>query len=165
MLKIALERLKGELDARRQKDLFTLVSQQIERLQLALAQGSHRSATATATAPRPRSNSVDAGAVPAVEAVDADDYWLPFKMACQPTLPPKVREVALDCVQKLLAHHVLRGAKWAPAADGSAEDASTATSAATASMQEDGKQQQQQPLGSYPPMLIDDVIHTGTLNK
>ncbi|KAJ3152336.1 Brefeldin A-inhibited guanine nucleotide-exchange protein 2 [Geranomyces michiganensis] len=40
----------------------------------------------------------------------ADGYWAPFKVACQQSQPPRIREAALDCLQKLIAHNVLRGA-------------------------------------------------------
>ncbi|TPX34634.1 hypothetical protein SmJEL517_g02669 [Synchytrium microbalum] len=39
----------------------------------------------------------------------ADSYWQPFKLGCQPSCPPKVREIALDGIQKLIAHNLLRG--------------------------------------------------------
>ncbi|KAJ3127570.1 Brefeldin A-inhibited guanine nucleotide-exchange protein 2 [Nowakowskiella sp. JEL0407] len=40
----------------------------------------------------------------------ADQYWTPFKTACSSTLPVKIREIALDSLQKLIAHKLLRGA-------------------------------------------------------
>ncbi|KAI8821421.1 uncharacterized protein EV422DRAFT_495953, partial [Fimicolochytrium jonesii] len=40
----------------------------------------------------------------------ADGYWAPFKIACHHNQPPRIREAALDCLQKLIAHNVLRGA-------------------------------------------------------
>ncbi|KAJ3172713.1 Brefeldin A-inhibited guanine nucleotide-exchange protein 1 [Geranomyces variabilis] len=42
--------------------------------------------------------------------LSADGYWAPFKIACQQSQPPRIREAALDCLQKLIAHNVLRGA-------------------------------------------------------
>ncbi|KAJ3083865.1 Brefeldin A-inhibited guanine nucleotide-exchange protein 1, partial [Quaeritorhiza haematococci] len=55
--------------------------------------------------------------------ISADGFWQPFKLACQPNLPPKVREVALDSLQKLIAHQLLRGA--IPLSDATQNDAST----------------------------------------
>ncbi|KAJ3097757.1 Brefeldin A-inhibited guanine nucleotide-exchange protein 2 [Phlyctochytrium planicorne] len=42
--------------------------------------------------------------------ISADLYWLPFRLGCQPTMGPKIREISLDCLQKLIAHKILRGA-------------------------------------------------------
>ncbi|KAI9098198.1 hypothetical protein DFS34DRAFT_694406 [Phlyctochytrium arcticum] len=42
--------------------------------------------------------------------ISADNYWKPFKIACHYSQPPRAREVALDCLQKLIAHNALRGA-------------------------------------------------------
>ncbi|TPX57839.1 transaldolase [Powellomyces hirtus] len=42
--------------------------------------------------------------------ISADNYWRPFKIACQHNQPARTREAALDCLQKLIAHQVLRGA-------------------------------------------------------
>ncbi|KAK9719991.1 guanine nucleotide exchange protein for ADP-robosylation factor [Basidiobolus ranarum] len=37
------------------------------------------------------------------------DYWAPFKLACTPTMPTKIREIALDSIQKLAAFSYLKG--------------------------------------------------------
>ena len=42
--------------------------------------------------------------------ISADRYWLPFKLALAPTMPLKLKVVALNELQKLLAHKLLRGA-------------------------------------------------------
>lgn len=34
---------------------------------------------------------------------------MPHKLACNPALPPKVRQLALDAIQKLIAHGLLNG--------------------------------------------------------
>ncbi|KAI8810188.1 hypothetical protein BJ742DRAFT_676132, partial [Cladochytrium replicatum] len=39
----------------------------------------------------------------------ADPFWYPFKLACQPSQPHRMREVALDGLQKLIAYRLLRG--------------------------------------------------------
>ncbi|KND04045.1 hypothetical protein, variant [Spizellomyces punctatus DAOM BR117] len=44
------------------------------------------------------------------KTISADRYWNPFKIACHNTQPARTREVALDCLQKLIAHNLLRGA-------------------------------------------------------
>ncbi|KAJ3307491.1 Brefeldin A-inhibited guanine nucleotide-exchange protein 2, partial [Blyttiomyces sp. JEL0837] len=44
------------------------------------------------------------------QSISADKYWNPFKVALQPTQPSKMRETALDCLQKLIAHNILSGA-------------------------------------------------------
>ncbi|RKO92495.1 guanine nucleotide exchange factor in Golgi transport N-terminal-domain-containing protein, partial [Blyttiomyces helicus] len=51
-----------------------------------------------------------------VDAISADTYWAPFKLACHISQPSKLREAALGCLQKLIAHQVLRGALPLPAA-------------------------------------------------
>nr|KAJ3422159.1 Brefeldin A-inhibited guanine nucleotide-exchange protein 1 [Polyrhizophydium stewartii] len=43
------------------------------------------------------------------DKIAADRYWLPFKLALQPSRPVKVREAALHQLQKLIAHNLLRG--------------------------------------------------------
>ncbi|KAJ3333063.1 Brefeldin A-inhibited guanine nucleotide-exchange protein 2 [Blyttiomyces sp. JEL0837] len=40
----------------------------------------------------------------------ADNYWTPFKIALQANQPPRVREQALDGLQKMIAYKALRGA-------------------------------------------------------
>ncbi|KAJ3386305.1 Brefeldin A-inhibited guanine nucleotide-exchange protein 2 [Lobulomyces angularis] len=41
--------------------------------------------------------------------INADLYWTPLKLACNPNLPAKLRQVAVDSLQKLVAHKLLRG--------------------------------------------------------
>ncbi|KAI8811067.1 hypothetical protein BJ742DRAFT_675206 [Cladochytrium replicatum] len=43
------------------------------------------------------------------EISSADPFWYPFKLACQPSQPHRMREVALDGLQKLIAYKLLRG--------------------------------------------------------
>ncbi|XJO76512.1 hypothetical protein BDV3_007023 [Batrachochytrium dendrobatidis] len=42
--------------------------------------------------------------------ISADRYWNPFKIALNPSKPVKIRETALNLLQKLIAHNLLRGA-------------------------------------------------------
>ncbi|KAJ3056406.1 Brefeldin A-inhibited guanine nucleotide-exchange protein 2 [Rhizophlyctis rosea] len=44
------------------------------------------------------------------ETISADNYWAPFRIALQPTNHLKLREAALDSLQKLIARKLLRGA-------------------------------------------------------
>ncbi|CAH1765853.1 9149_t:CDS:2 [Entrophospora sp. SA101] len=39
----------------------------------------------------------------------ADNYWHPFKVACSNSIPVNVRVIALDCLQKIIAHGLLKG--------------------------------------------------------
>ncbi|KXS09402.1 hypothetical protein M427DRAFT_140918 [Gonapodya prolifera JEL478] len=39
-----------------------------------------------------------------------DSFWTPFHLSCQPFHTVRLREVALDCISKLIAHGILLGA-------------------------------------------------------
>ncbi|CAG8732590.1 28180_t:CDS:2, partial [Racocetra persica] len=41
----------------------------------------------------------------------ADNYWQPFRIACGTSIPVNVRVLALDCLQKIIAHGLLKGSK------------------------------------------------------
>ncbi|KAI9353054.1 hypothetical protein DFJ73DRAFT_829294 [Zopfochytrium polystomum] len=43
-----------------------------------------------------------------------DDLWPPFKLGLNATMPVKIRETALDCLQRLIAHKLLTGSKPLP---------------------------------------------------
>ncbi|KAJ3010196.1 Brefeldin A-inhibited guanine nucleotide-exchange protein 1 [Thoreauomyces humboldtii] len=87
LLKSTLERLLAESSAR--TELREAVETSIAKLELQLKDASHTDASST---------------------ISADDYWTPFKIACQHSQPARTREAALDCLQKLIAHNILRGA-------------------------------------------------------
>ncbi|KAJ1330546.1 hypothetical protein BSLG_009308 [Batrachochytrium salamandrivorans] len=64
----------------------------------------------------------------------ADHFWLPFKAALHPSRPVKIRETALNLIQKLIAHNLLRGALPSPPHDPNSDPANS-TSASLASSQ------------------------------
>ncbi|CAG8700251.1 12451_t:CDS:2, partial [Dentiscutata heterogama] len=39
----------------------------------------------------------------------ADNYWQPFRIACGTSIPTSIRVLALDCLQKIIAHGLLKG--------------------------------------------------------
>ncbi|KAJ3187144.1 Brefeldin A-inhibited guanine nucleotide-exchange protein 1 [Gaertneriomyces sp. JEL0708] len=85
LLQSSLERLQAECG--RNKELREAVEDALQNLALQKESGTDGS-----------------------ESLSADRYWTPFKIACQPSQPTKTREIALDCLQKLIAHNLLRGA-------------------------------------------------------
>lgn len=136
-VKASLERLKHEVDSnKRQKELATLINSHLDTL-------GHTAAIAQDV------------------TSSADTHWLPFKMALQLQQPPKTREVALDCIQKLLGHQLLRGACFIDYLPGDVVTPSSTSATSTASPSTDiSETNNSKQLGSYPPMLIDDIIHT-----
>lgn len=64
--------------------------------------------------------------------------WAPFKLACMPRNNPHIRITALDLIQKLIAHKIIDGSEWL---EGDEEDKEAQKS-------------------SYPPMLIDGIVHS-----
>lgn len=80
-----------------------------------------------------------------------DNFWLPFKLACQPQNPAKLREVCLDLIQKLLAHQRLKGSHVIDYTPGNfPTKPSTSSNEVEAASKE--------PLSPF--MLIDDIVHT-----
>ncbi|KAJ3299337.1 Brefeldin A-inhibited guanine nucleotide-exchange protein 1 [Borealophlyctis nickersoniae] len=153
MLKQCLERLAVE--GSRSKDLKDAIAEALTALD-----AEREEATANGQDP---------------ESLSADNYWTPFRLACHPSNPVKLREAALDGLQKLIAHKLLRGAVRldsipppfpsgttasrrgsATGADNdfSNLDTSSPLAPATADSQ-DGSVQ-------YPsnPFLIDEIVHT-----
>ncbi|CAG8543289.1 11263_t:CDS:2 [Funneliformis mosseae] len=39
----------------------------------------------------------------------ADNYWQPFRIACGNSMPNNIRNLALDCLQKVIAHGLFKG--------------------------------------------------------
>ncbi|CAG8673236.1 3800_t:CDS:2 [Dentiscutata erythropus] len=39
----------------------------------------------------------------------ADNYWQPFRISCGTSIPTSIRVLALDCLQKIIAHGLLKG--------------------------------------------------------
>lgn len=105
MLRTSLERLLVEIDPRRQRELHTLVAGELERCKQEprLVNGSISTSESAAEL------SGHAGSGAHASHAPGDDYWPAFRAACQPTMPPRVRETALDLVQKMLAHRHMRG--------------------------------------------------------
>ncbi|KAI8924147.1 hypothetical protein BC831DRAFT_436660 [Entophlyctis helioformis] len=61
----------------------------------------------------------------------ADRFWLPFKLALHPARPVRVRESALNALQKLIAHDLLRGSSPSSLPSPSADPSSATTTATT----------------------------------
>ncbi|CAG8712503.1 10597_t:CDS:1, partial [Acaulospora morrowiae] len=55
------------------------------------------------------SSSLFARAGEELPKVLADNYWQPFRLACGNTMPVNIRVIALDCLQKVIAHGLLIG--------------------------------------------------------
>ena len=81
------------------------------------------------------------------EPLDIALVWEPFKLACDPKNPPQLRQLALDCIQKLLAHQKFDGSKFVET-----DSAKTAT---------EGESVPDRPVSSsYPTILVDELVHT-----
>ncbi|CAG8561265.1 2082_t:CDS:2 [Diversispora eburnea] len=107
----------------------------------------------------------------------ADDYWLPFRIACGNTMPTNIRVIALDCLQKVIAHGLLIGNNFiALPKSGSIKkrdpkaknqnfgfnDTNDLTILDPSSPFEDTESLDGNPSLNFPnpPRLIDDVVHT-----
>ena len=83
----ALKKVRG-LTARKHKDLRHACDEALARLKDSKARGSKVG--------------------PGNADVDADKYFLPFRLSCE-SRHAKIMGAALDCLQKLVAHGFLRG--------------------------------------------------------
>jgi brefeldin A-inhibited guanine nucleotide-exchange protein len=167
LLKNALEKLRSEVDTRKQKDLHGVVSSHLERLNQEFT--TIPSGTTPVKSPAVIKNAISKSlprgsseeSLPEGSTLDGDLYWMPFKMACQPTQPPKLRELALDLIQKLVVHKFFRGVLPIDYAPGdfpasvkeTSKTAAKAPEAVTSPAKPDGASDNQL-------TLIDDIVHT-----
>lgn len=92
--------------------------------------------SASAALPLPRNDA---------QNVDAEQYFLPFELACQ-SRTPRIVVTALDCLQKLIAYGHLSGSGLANAPDPAAVGAINGGGGETA--------------GDQPQLLIDRIVST-----
>ncbi|KAF9424616.1 Brefeldin A-inhibited guanine nucleotide-exchange protein 2 [Podila epigama] len=121
-LELALQRLLAEAHPRKERDLVEAAQGAMERIQAAkLASVPKPSLDPTPTAsideshppptPEPSlqksttSNSLSIEA----DSLEAEEYWVVFKLACAPSVSNKVKVLALDALHKLIAHGKLTG--------------------------------------------------------
>jgi len=123
-LELALQRLLAEANPRKERDLVEAAQGAMERLQafkLATASSvprqsitsvSHHQTPTSLDESRP-SSSQDPAIKPSssseLDAMDAEEYWNVFKLACAPSVSNKVKVLALDALHKLVAHGKLTG--------------------------------------------------------
>ncbi|KAG0257460.1 hypothetical protein BGZ95_005236, partial [Linnemannia exigua] len=121
-LELALQRLLAEAHPRKERDLVEAAQGALERLhaaKLASASVPKQSADTTTTTPQ----SLDEARAPSTpepvplkasssiefDSLDAEEYWVVFKLACAPSVSNKVKVLALDALHKLIAHGKLTG--------------------------------------------------------
>lgn len=131
-LELALQRLLAEAHPRKERDLVEAAQGAMERIQAAKLASSSASSVpkpsldpSSSTTP---SGSMDEPRPPptpepvslhksatstslSIEAdsLEAEEYWVVFKLACAPLVSNKVKVLALDALHKLIAHGKLTG--------------------------------------------------------
>ncbi|KAG0038848.1 Brefeldin A-inhibited guanine nucleotide-exchange protein 1 [Podila clonocystis] len=131
-LELALQRLLAEAHPRKGRDLVEAAQGAMERIQAAKLASSSASSVpkpsldpSSSTTP---SGSIDESHPPptpepvslhksatstslSIEAdsLEAEEYWVVFKLACAPSVSNKVKVLALDALHKLIAHGKLTG--------------------------------------------------------
>ncbi|KAF9982940.1 Brefeldin A-inhibited guanine nucleotide-exchange protein 1 [Mortierella antarctica] len=131
-LELALQRLLAEAHPRKERDLVEAAQGAMERLQaykLASASSVPKQsidpsrASSNNTAHDTPAASLDESRAPAtpepapvkasssieLDSIDAEEYWVVFKLACAPSVSSKVKVLALDGLHKLIAHGKLTG--------------------------------------------------------
>ncbi|KAF9902410.1 Brefeldin A-inhibited guanine nucleotide-exchange protein 2 [Linnemannia zychae] len=121
-LELALQRLLAEAHPRKERDLVEAAQGALERLnaaKLASASVPKQSVDTTTTA-QPSLDEARAPSTPEpvplkasssieFDSLDAEEYWVVFKLACAPSVSNKVKVLALDALHKLIAHGKLTG--------------------------------------------------------
>ncbi|KAG0332226.1 hypothetical protein BG004_001335, partial [Podila humilis] len=134
-LELALQRLLAEAHPRKERDLVEAAQGAMERIQAAkfastvssssvpkpsLDPSSSTTLTASVDESRPPSTpepvslhhkSATSSASLSIEAdsLEAEEYWVVFKLACAPNVSNKIKVLALDALHKLIAHGKLTG--------------------------------------------------------
>ncbi|KAG0363033.1 hypothetical protein BC939DRAFT_495436 [Gamsiella multidivaricata] len=133
-LELALQRLLAEAHPRKERDLVEAAQGAMERLQafkLATASSVPKqsisnptpsasideprpsvtttAATTTATTTESSNSAIKASSSIEFDSLDAEEYWVVFKLACAPSVSNKVKVLALDALHKLIAHGKLTG--------------------------------------------------------
>ncbi|KAF9325578.1 Brefeldin A-inhibited guanine nucleotide-exchange protein 1 [Podila minutissima] len=131
-LELALQRLLAEAHPRKERDLVEAAQGAMERIQAAKLASSSASSVpkpsldpSSSTTP---SGSMDESRPPSTpepvslhksatstslsieaDSLEAEEYWVVFKLACAPSVSNKVKVLALDALHKLIAHGKLTG--------------------------------------------------------
>lgn len=130
-LELALQRLLAEAHPRKERDLVEAAQGAMERIQAAkLASSSASSVPKPSIDPSSTTptGSIDESRPPATpepvslhksatstslsieaDSLEAEEYWVVFKLACAPSVSNKVKVLALDALHKLIAHGKLTG--------------------------------------------------------
>ncbi|KAF9921251.1 Brefeldin A-inhibited guanine nucleotide-exchange protein 2 [Linnemannia zychae] len=119
-LELALQRLLAEAHPRKERDLVEAAQGALERLNAAkLASASvpkqsvdtnaQPSLDETGAPSTPEPVSLKASSSIEFDSLDAEEYWIVFKLACAPSVSNKVKVLALDALHKLIAHGKLTG--------------------------------------------------------
>ncbi|KAF9205281.1 Brefeldin A-inhibited guanine nucleotide-exchange protein 2 [Podila verticillata] len=130
-LELALQRLLAEAHPRKERDLVEAAQGAMERIQAAkLASSSASSVPKPSIDPSSTtpSGSIDESRPPLTpepvslhksatstslsiepDSLEAEEYWVVFKLACAPSVSNKVKVLALDALHKLIAHGKLTG--------------------------------------------------------
>ncbi|KAF9197381.1 Brefeldin A-inhibited guanine nucleotide-exchange protein 1 [Haplosporangium sp. Z 27] len=125
-LELALQRLLAEAHPRKERDLVEAAQGAMERIQafkLASAPSVPKQSTSTEYR-TPTASTDDSNNLPPstpeptaiktsssieFDSLDAEEYWVVFKLACGPSVSNKVKVLALDALHKLIAHGKLTG--------------------------------------------------------
>ncbi|KAG0288521.1 Brefeldin A-inhibited guanine nucleotide-exchange protein 2 [Linnemannia gamsii] len=119
-LELALQRLLAEAHPRKERDLVEAAQGALERLDAAklasvsvpkqsvdttaqLSLDESRASSTPEPVPLKASSSIE------FDSLDAEEYWVVFKLACAPSVSSKVKVLALDALHKLIAHGKLTG--------------------------------------------------------
>ncbi|KAK5828757.1 hypothetical protein F5H01DRAFT_9422 [Linnemannia elongata] len=119
-LELALQRLLAEAHPRKERDLVEATQGALERLNAAKLASASVPKQSVDTTAQP---SLDEARVPSTpepvpikasssiefDSLDAEEYWVVFKLACAPSVSSKVKVLALDALHKLIAHGKLTG--------------------------------------------------------
>ncbi|KAG0004503.1 Brefeldin A-inhibited guanine nucleotide-exchange protein 1 [Entomortierella chlamydospora] len=125
-LELALQRLLAEAHPRKERDLVEAAQGAMERIQafkLSAAPSVPKQSISTTEQRTPTSSTDDPNHHPPstpeptikasssieFDSLDAEEYWVVFKLACAPSVSNKVKVLALDALHKLIAHGKLSG--------------------------------------------------------
>jgi brefeldin A-inhibited guanine nucleotide-exchange protein len=119
-LELALQRLLAEAHPRKERDLVEAAQGALERLNAAKRASASISKQSVDTSAQQSLDETGAPSTPEpiplkasssieFDSLDAEEYWVVFKLACAPSVSNKVKVLALDALHKLIAHGKLTG--------------------------------------------------------
>ncbi|KAG0212210.1 Brefeldin A-inhibited guanine nucleotide-exchange protein 2 [Mortierella sp. NVP41] len=119
-LELALQRLLAEAHPRKERDLVEAAQGALERLNAAKLASASVPKQSVDTTVQPSLDEARAPSTPEpvpfkasssieFDSLDAEEYWVVFKLACAPSVSNKVKVLALDALHKLIAHGKLTG--------------------------------------------------------